>query len=82
MCSLSNEQSILSKETIQETFFFFFSELCPIFDLNYLSSIKHPTAEHWHLITCFECIILAPPTFSEIEHSVHIYHSFCEMFFV
>ena len=28
-------------------FFFFFSELCPFF--NFLSSIKHPTAERWHL---------------------------------
>ena len=27
---------------------FFFSELCPLFDLDILSSIKHPTAERWH----------------------------------
>ena len=54
MCSLSKEQSILSRETIQNTFFS--SELCPSFDLDFLScikqdflsSIKHPTAEHWH----------------------------------
>ena len=26
----------------------FFSELCPLFDLDILSSIKHPTAERWH----------------------------------
>ena len=25
-----------------------FSESCPFFDLNFLSSIKHPTVEHWH----------------------------------
>ena len=29
--------------------FFFFSELCPFFNLDFLSSIKHPTAKHWHL---------------------------------
>ena len=28
--------------------FFFFSELCSFFDLDFLSSIKHPTAERWH----------------------------------
>ena len=33
--------------TIQNEFFF--SELCPFFDLNFLSSIKHPTAKRWHL---------------------------------
>ena len=37
MCSLSKEQSILSRETIKNAFFFPFS------------SIKHPTAERWHL---------------------------------
>ena len=26
----------------------FFSELRPFFDLDFLSSIKHPTVEHWH----------------------------------
>ena len=25
-----------------------FSELCPLFDLDILASIKHPTAERWH----------------------------------
>ena len=25
-----------------------FSELCPFFDLDFISSIKHPTAERWH----------------------------------
>ena len=27
---------------------FFYSELCPFFNLDFLSSIKHPTAENWH----------------------------------
>ena len=27
----------------------FFTELCPLLDLDILSSIKHPTAERWHL---------------------------------
>ena len=43
MCSLSKEQSILSRETFQKAFF---SELCLLFD--FLSSIKHSTAKHWH----------------------------------
>ena len=30
------------------SFFFFFSELCSFFDIDFLSSIKHPTAECWH----------------------------------
>ena len=35
--------------------FFFFSELCPFYDLDILSSIKHPTAEgwHWHAVLLF-----------------------------
>ena len=44
MCSLSKEQSILSRETI----FFFFFKSCPFFDLDFLSSIKHSTDKHWH----------------------------------
>ena len=28
-------------------FFFFFSELCPIYNLDFLSSIKQPIAKHW-----------------------------------
>ena len=43
---LSKEQSILPRESIQNAFLF--SELCPFFDLDFLSSIKHPTAERWH----------------------------------
>ena len=33
----------------------FFSELCPFFDLDFLSSIKHPTAERWrpHAVLLF-----------------------------
>ena len=45
MCTLPKEQSILSRKTIQ----FFFKELCPFFNLDFLSSIKHPAAERWHL---------------------------------
>ena len=41
MYLLSKEQSVLSKETIQNAFF---SELCPFYDLDFLSSINHPTA--------------------------------------
>ena len=47
MYSLSKEQSVLSRKTTQNAFFF--SELCPFFDLDFLSSIKNPTAEHLHL---------------------------------
>ena len=47
MCSLLKEQSILSREIIQNVFFFF-SELCPFSDLDNLSSIMHPTAKRWH----------------------------------
>ena len=43
MCSLSKEQS---REPILNAYFF--TELCPFFDLNFLSSIKHPTAKQWH----------------------------------
>ena len=46
MCSLSKERAIPSSETIQNGFFF--SELCPFFYLDFLSSVKHPTAELWH----------------------------------
>ena len=45
MCSLSKDQSLLSRETIQTAFF---SDLCPFFDFNFLFSIKHPTAKHFH----------------------------------
>ena len=45
MCSLSKEQSILSRETIQSTLFF--QNYVP-FLLGHLSSIKHPTAVYWH----------------------------------
>ena len=48
MCSLSKEQSIRSRETIQNTFFPL--ELCPLLD--FLSSIKHPTAEYWRCSCC------------------------------
>ena len=44
MYSLSKKQSILSKETIQNAFFF---RIMPLFQLRFLSSIKHPTAESW-----------------------------------
>ena len=56
MCSLSKEQSILSRETIHKAFF---SELCLLFD--FLFSIKHLTAKRWHLhvvlllTKCFDC---------------------------
>ena len=43
MCSLSKEQSILSRETIQKAFF---SEFCPFFDLNSLSSFKPSFGTH------------------------------------
>ena len=45
MCSLSKEQPILSKETIQNALF---SESCTFFVFDILSSIKHPTAQDWH----------------------------------
>ena len=45
MCSLSKEQSILSRETIQNAFFF--QNYGPFFDLYFLPFIKH-TAERWH----------------------------------
>ena len=44
-CSLSKEQSILSKGENSNAFFFL--ELCTFYDLTFLSSIKHPTAERW-----------------------------------
>ena len=46
MCSLSKEQSVLLRETIQNTSFFFFQNYALF--LHFLSSIKHPTAECWH----------------------------------
>ena len=46
ICSLSKEQSILLRETIQNDFFF--PVLCPFCNFNVLSSIKHLTAECWH----------------------------------
>ena len=45
MCFVSKEQSILSRERIQNAFFL---ELCPFLDSNFFFSIKHPTAERWH----------------------------------
>ena len=45
MFSLSKQQFILSRETIQNVFC---TELCPLCDLGFLSSIKHPTAKRWH----------------------------------
>ena len=54
MCSLLlfKEQYILLRERIQNGFFF--SELCPVFNLDFLiSSIKHPTAKH--IGTCMQC---------------------------
>ena len=47
MCSLSKEQSTISREVSQSSFFFFL-ELCPLIDLDFLSTIKHPTADRWH----------------------------------
>ena len=36
------------------------SELCPFFDLHFLSSIKHSTMEHWrpHAVLLFSIFIL------------------------
>ena len=48
MCLLSKVQSILSRETIQNAFFFFQNYASFFFDLDFLSSMKHPTAERWH----------------------------------
>ena len=45
VCVHYPEQSLLSRETVQNAFF---SELCPFYDLAFLS-IKHSTVEHWHL---------------------------------
>ena len=71
MCSPSKEQSILSRETIQNACFFF-SELCPYFDLDFVSSIKHPTAKRWHQ----NAVLL----FSKIAAKVHIFmYSLCSM---
>ena len=41
-------------------FFFLYSELCSYFYLEFLSSIKHPIAEHWHppLVFLFETLYL------------------------
>ena len=44
MCSLSKEQSKLSRETIQKVCFFF-SRMMPLFQFRLLPSIKHPTAK-------------------------------------
>ena len=44
MCSLSKEQSILSWETIQVHYF----QNYATFSTDFLFSIKHPIAEHWH----------------------------------
>ena len=46
MCSLSKEQSIRSREAIQNAFFF--QNFALLFGLDFLSSIKHPIAKHWH----------------------------------
>ena len=45
MCSLS----ILSRETIQNAFF---QNFAPFFDLDFLSSIKHPMAKRLHHMQC------------------------------
>ena len=45
MCFQSKEQSILSRETIQHAFF---QNYVPFFDLDFLSSFKHLTAERLH----------------------------------
>ena len=42
MCSLSKEQCILARETVQNAFFFFLV-------IDFLSSIKHSTAKPWYL---------------------------------
>ena len=51
MCSLSEEQSILSSETIQNIFFS--QNYAPFSTLTFypffLFSINHPTAERWYL---------------------------------
>ena len=39
MCSLSKEQSLLLRETIKNAYFF---------DLDFLSSFKHPATKCWH----------------------------------
>ena len=58
MCALSKEQSILSKETNQNAFC---SELFPFFNLDFLFSVKHPTAERWHpLLFSFGLELLKP----------------------
>ena len=50
MCSLCKEQSILLRKTIQNMFFFH-QNYVPFSTWTFctLSSIKHPTAECWHL---------------------------------
>ena len=81
MCSLPKEQSILSREIIRKAFFF--SELCPCFDFDFLTSIKHPMVERWHphavLLFCicksvFTCRLKRGFVFNsiaEIHNSVH-----------
>ena len=80
MYSLSKEQSIQSWKAIQKTFF---SELCPCFDFDFLTSIKHPMAERWHphavllFSNCksvFTCILIRWFVFNSIaetHNSVH-----------
>ena len=55
MCSLSKKQTILSRETIQNTLF---PRLCRFFDLDFLSAIMHPTTELWrpHAVLVFFCL--------------------------
>ena len=57
-----------------------FLELCPFFDLDFLSTIKHPRAEHWHphallFLTMYslwleDYLPLNFKNISEISHSV------------
>ena len=87
MCSLSKEQFILSRETIQNAVF---SELCPIFDFDFLSSIKHPdflssikhpTAECWHpyavLLLSVRNIDQGQPAHSMQADMCQFFFSFC-----
>ena len=46
MCTLSKEQSILSRDTIQNAFFFL--ELFPLFNFSCFILYRAPDSEHWH----------------------------------
>ena len=101
MCSLSKEESILSRETIQNAYlfrimslfllksFFTFCNISIITEgidlklgvcvhysknnlLDFLSSIKHPTAEHWRPYAVLLLLI-----FSSAEHNV-LRVSYCD----